>query len=50
MTLVKERYLVVIGGISSYRYFSSDVYIYDTMYGDGPPWSKNSRGSLPLGQ
>lgn len=50
MTLVKERHLVVIGGISSHRYFSSDVYIYNTMYEDNKPaWSKNSRGSLPPG-
>ncbi|XP_062620474.1 multiple epidermal growth factor-like domains protein 8 isoform X1 [Saccostrea cucullata] len=50
MTLVKERFLVVIGGISSEDYFSSDIYIYNTMYEDNKPaWSKYSLGSLPRG-
>lgn len=50
MTLVKERYLVVIGGISSKRYFSSDVYIYNIIDEDNQPaWSRNNHTYLPLG-
>lgn len=51
MTLVEERYLVVIGGISSKRYFSSDVYIYNIIDEDNQPaWSRNNHTYLPLGQ